>query len=148
MRQTHARATRQPQELVVGHVIEHCNFRSQISRKRATQTEQTGAALSYARFIDALASAAHARLARSYRSTSPDVRGRRSIATHHPRGCVMPVQTCPDCGAPAPQLLPAVSRASAADDYYRCSKRAAVFVQRKDQPDAAPVIVRPGRTAR
>ncbi len=60
----------------------------------------------------------------------------------------MPVQSCPECGAPAPRLLPAVSRASAADDYYRCSQCTAVFSQRKEQHDAEPVILKPGRTDR
>ena len=60
----------------------------------------------------------------------------------------MPVQTCPECGAPAPRLLPAASRASAVDDYYECSRCAAVFSLRKEQLDAEPVILRPGRTER
>lgn len=60
----------------------------------------------------------------------------------------MPVPTCPECGAPTPRLLPAVSRASALDDYYRCPQCDTVFSLRKEQHDAEPVIVRPGRTER
>ena len=56
----------------------------------------------------------------------------------------MPTRPCPECGQTAPRYLPAASDHAVAA-YYRCDACAHVFSVPKDQPDAAPRAVMPGR---